>query len=76
MGFLSLISQDSRTEFFMAAFTLKLVAKTKVHRKKKNKRNKQTKKDYDFDSMFSFYLSAEPNIMALPVYYSLVQVSS
>lgn len=35
-GFLSLISQDSRMEFFMAAFTLKLVAKTT---KDKNKTN-------------------------------------
>lgn len=31
-GFLSRISQDSRTEFFMAAFTRKLVAKTKVQK--------------------------------------------
>lgn len=29
-GFLSRISQDNRMEFFMAAFTLKLVAKTKM----------------------------------------------
>lgn len=29
-GFLSRISQDNRMEFFMAAFTLKLVAKTRI----------------------------------------------
>lgn len=29
-GFLSRISQDNRMEFFMAAFTLKLVAKTRM----------------------------------------------
>lgn len=35
-GFLSRISQDSRTEFFMAAFTLKLVAKTKEQKTNKH----------------------------------------
>lgn len=35
-GFLSLISHDSSTEFFIAAFTLKLVAKTKKKKQKPN----------------------------------------
>lgn len=37
VGFLSRISQDSRMEFFMAAFTLKLVAKTESQKKKSKK---------------------------------------
>lgn len=43
VGFLSRISQDSRMEFFMAAFTLKLVAKTvaqKTNTKTKEKPNR------------------------------------
>lgn len=44
-GFLSRISQDSRTEFFMAAFTLKLVAKTAAQKYKTNK--------HEYDSSLS-----------------------
>lgn len=39
VGFLSRISQDSRMEFFMAAFTLKLVAKTESQKTKTKRKN-------------------------------------
>lgn len=48
----------------MAAFTLKLVAKTKVQ-KNKNKTNMNM-------IPVSFNLSTEAKVMALPVYHSLV----
>lgn len=48
-GFLSRISQDSRTEFFMAAFTLKLVAKTEAQKYKTNKR------EYDLSLIESLF---------------------
>lgn len=63
-GFLSRISQDSRIEFFMAAFTLKLVAKTKVQNNK-NKTNM-------IMIPVSFDLSTKAKVMALPVHHSLV----
>lgn len=61
-GFLSRISQDNRIEFFMAAFTLKLVAKTKVQ--------KDIKQINMNVSPGSFNCSTEAKLKALPVHQS------